>query len=549
MANNLKIFSLFRVKTHEMLRDTIDFLVETFNQSRKVFTAASPFGQVLFVIENISNFVFYFIEDAITELNIKQATRASSVYGLADLAGYRPSRSISATGMVEINRKSAPPDINVQGGIVIVPNYLTVTCVNNSLSYVMVFQQDELRLTLTDTSIIPVYIQQGTIETQSFTGTGNQLSSFSVQYPRNYYIDNFNVSVYVNDVKWKRYNNLLQIPRGSNGYMIKTGLNSGIDLYFGNGMFGNIPELGSTIRVEYLTNDGFGGSVLANDPSQVQFKFKDTGFNLLGEEIDLNEMLYLTTKVVPYFGANPEPIELTRMMLSKADVGLICLENYELVLRRLQAFSIIRVSRDPVDERMVDLFLILDIKKNMTSGETYFTIPESRFTLTHDQANSILVYIEMSGTKLIATDVKILSPRLSKYVINVSMIVFEDVATDVIQQNIIDAISDYFLSTQRNDRLPNSDIVAVIEAINGVDSVSVRMISEKNELKKKRNSNAKNTGVDDYNDIIMNQNELPIVRGGWTDRNGNAYAEGLTNVGYGAVNIVIRDIVQRPKTQ
>jgi len=43
--------------------------------------------------------------------------------------------------------------------------------------------------------------------------------------------------------------------------MIKTGLNGGFDVVFGNGKMGKIPELGSTIYVEYLTTDGAGGNL------------------------------------------------------------------------------------------------------------------------------------------------------------------------------------------------------------------------------------------------------------------------------------------------
>jgi hypothetical protein len=46
---------------------------------------------------------------------------------------------------------------------------------------------------------------------------------------------------------------------------------------------------------------------------------------------------------------------------------------------------------------------------------------------------------------------------------------------------------------------------------------------------------------------VTEENELPIIRGGFTDRYGNVYAEGITEDALGPVNIQIKDIVARPK--
>jgi hypothetical protein len=46
--------------------------------------------------------------------------------------------------------------------------------------------------------------------------------------------------------------------------------------------------------------------------------------------------------------------------------------------------------------------------------------------------------------------------------------------------------------------------------------------------------------LDEFNDIIMKQEEFPVVRGGWKDRYGNAYQEGLSDTSLGAVNIEIK---------
>jgi hypothetical protein len=51
--------------------------------------------------------------------------------------------------------------------------------------------------------------------------------------------------------------------------MVKTGITGGIDVIFGNGVMGAIPQQGSTIIVEYAVTDGAGGNLpkdIANNP-------------------------------------------------------------------------------------------------------------------------------------------------------------------------------------------------------------------------------------------------------------------------------------------
>jgi len=95
---SLRLFTSLNIRVRDILSETIQFLQTRFKQSRSVFTAASPFGQLLIVVENLSQLIFYYIEDSITELNINEASRVSSIYSLATLAGHNPSRAIGATG-------------------------------------------------------------------------------------------------------------------------------------------------------------------------------------------------------------------------------------------------------------------------------------------------------------------------------------------------------------------------------------------------------------------------------------------------------------------
>lgn len=546
MADTPKMFDLAKIRTTELLKQTVDFLVDKYKQSRKLFTVASPFGQVIFVLQNIANLIFYYIEDAITELNIKQATRRNSVIGLAGLGGYEPSRALASTGEIKLYVNTNTMQ-DLPSNIVIIPNYSRITCVNNSLDYMIILPSDDLKISLTDQNVIPpIVIKQGRIEAQQFTGKGDNYESFNVRFAQMALIDHFFVNMYVNDVKWTKYESLLHMPKGAPGFIVRTSP-TGLDLFTGTENFGQKVPLGAKVRIEYLVTDGFAGKISGHEPDQILFTFSDRGFNTIGEDIDLNEIISIKTTVIPEYGSNPESIALTRMMLSKTLPTLTTPSAYDLMLRRMQAFSIIRTYMDPNDERMVCLFLVPDVSKLLMKNETYFSIPEDRFIMSATRKEQLLKYIEMAGIKLIATDVKIIDPVISRYVINVSIIVFENNSIDVIKNDIYVALSNYFLSTNRTGRIPRSDLIKLIENINGVDSVNVNIVSENNEAVKKINQYANDICVDEFNDIIMNDNELPIMRGGWTDRYGNYYDKGLSSENLGAVNIQVRSTTHDQK--
>lgn len=550
--SNFKLFTSLRINISDILSESLQYLQDKFKQSKSVFTAASPYGQLLIVFENLSQLIFYYIEDSITELNLNEASRPSSIYSLAALAGHNPSRAIGATAQVRIVRKpniTEPPAAKV-----VLNNLFRVQCLNNGLTYVMELPQDEIRLSLVGEMTPTVFaLRQGTVETQTFTARGKAFDSFQVGFPNNFYIDNFNVSVYVNGEKWTKYDSLLDIPRNAKGFLCKTGITNGVDIYFGNGSFGKIPEAGAEIIVEYLATEGSAGNVRTDDPAQVGFTFSDTAFSPTGEEVNMNEFFDIFTVSAPNFGVDPEDLELTRLIAPKAskNFALVNVDNYEILLRKMQMFSTIKVylqqdTRGTIlDSRMINLFLVPDVSKLFKTGSDYFNLATSKFKLSDFQKNEILKYIEKSGTKMISTDVQIVDPTITRYVMFISIIAFDDVAVDVIKSDITDAVGKYFIALKRHDRVPKSDLIKIIEEINGVDSVNVTMLGEANETALAKNPKAIPVGLDEFNDIIIGLDEFPVIRGGWTDSRGNTYAEGVSEEKLGAINIQIKKRVNR----
>ena len=95
-------FSLSRLKLSEIFEDTYTFIKDKYKQSDNVFSEASPFGQLLSVINRLFGMNLFYIEDSITELNITTANRPSSIYGLAALSGHLATRAFSSTGLLNV---------------------------------------------------------------------------------------------------------------------------------------------------------------------------------------------------------------------------------------------------------------------------------------------------------------------------------------------------------------------------------------------------------------------------------------------------------------
>jgi hypothetical protein len=549
---SLRLFTNLKIRVRDILGESIQFLQDKFKQSRSVFTAASPFGQLLIVVENLSQLIFYYIEDAVTELNINEASRVSSIYSLATLSGHNPSRAIGATGQIRMIRK---PNINPPASKVILNNLFRVRCENNGLIYAIELVQEDVRLALTGAETTAIFnIRQGQIESQTFTAKGQAFESYQLGAPNNFYIDNFMVNVYINGEQWTKYESLLDIPRNAKGFIAKTGITNGLDIYFGNGSFGKIPTTGSTIVVEYLTTDGSAGNVKVDDVKQVIFSFVDTGFSPIGEEITMPDYFTISTVSPPNFGVDPEDPVLTRLIAPKASksFALVNLDNYEILLQKLQMFSTIKVFLDQdstgniLDSRMINLFLVPDVSQMFNNGTDYFNLATANFKLTAFQKNELLKYIEKSGTKMISSDVKIVDPKITRYILNVSIIAFDDITTDIIKSDIADAIGNYFIRLKRQDRVPKSDLIRVIEDLKGVDSVNVNIIGEANENALTLNPSSTNlVGLDEFNDIVIGLDEFPVIRGGWKDSLGNAYSDGLSDTSLGALNIQIKAQIPR----
>jgi hypothetical protein len=186
----------------------------------------------------------------------------------------------------------------------------------------------------------------------------------------------------------------------------------------------------------------------------------------------------------------------------------------------------------------------------LTSNEDYFSIPLSSFLLTSAQKLAILNLLEDSGSMIATTVVKIVEPRISRYVGNAIITTFEGFDPEIIKDKIQEMVSTYFINLKRRDKIPRSDMIALIESVPGVDSVSFYFVGQENEAYHATIDALPNTsvselntniGFDEFGDIIIGRGELVVIRGGWNDRYGNFYEVGIVPGKPSALNISIKE--------
>ena len=522
----LQIFKYNRIQFDQLYSDVRSFMTTKFLQVGEVFSPASAYGQLLYVILDLARLMFYYIEDSITELNIMTAGRSQSIIGLARLAGHNPTRSIAASGTLMLGYNGTTVDM--YGNTVIIPNYSKLVDQNTGLNYLITTNTEEVRINLSGKQTVEVKVTQGSFEVQTVTGTGRPLQSYNIKPKKGNQIDNFIYRIYVNNEQWKNYDSLYDIPYDAPGVIVKTGMDTGIDIFFGNLYFGRIPEVGSVIRVEYLVSDGDAGNILMDEIPN--FEWEDDGFDLAGNTVDLNAIIKIGMGKPIIFGSDAEPLFLTRVLAPKTSRAYVLAnaDSYVYFLEKYNFFAVVDAfntfeDNDVSDDNVVYLFLIPDVNKRKPSNANYYTIPQSLFLLSPDEKQKIYDVIEESGQKTLNTIVKIIDPIIKKYVLNLNVRAFEGYSKDIIRQNIISKTSDYFLKNRRRDKIPTSDLVAIVESVEGVDSVNVWFMSEENEAYHANPANANSTidiGLDEFGDITIGRGELALVRGGWPDRNG-----------------------------
>ncbi len=548
----MSFFSKTRIKATELFFDAFQYLQRQYDQAGEVFTPASPFGQILTVVANLGELILFYIEAVATELNISRARNIESIYGLSRLTGHDPTRGISAQGIIGL-RLNTSAAVTVEGDFVQILNYTELEVGQNSLSYFLKFDSDYIRLEKTTRDFVNVELIQGEIEDQTFTGTGLDLQSYNLTTKDP--TDQYMVDVFVDGKLWKNVNSLYDMNNGEESVMVKTSVNGGITVFFGNKQFGEPPALGSIIKVKYVKTRGSAGNIGGKN---LDLKFKDPATDAQGNEVNLDDVLAINIVRNPMFGSDSEDPTFTRLIAPYQSNSFVLANpnNYIYYLSKYDFFSFVDAYNTKDDQYLDDdniiyLFLIPDIAKKITSDKDYFNVPVEEFTMTADEKEMVYEILNESGRQIVTAEVRINDPVIKRYAMNIVIRYVEGFDKDEMHASIREQLSTYFIYINRRDRIPRSDIISIIENVDGVDSVNVFFVSEQNEKAiadgfyevpvygtdpvtdqrvlietNKITLNADedpNLGLDEFGDVVIGPEDLAIIRGGWDDRNGTYY--------------------------
>lgn len=565
MANFVEI--IFQRSKSEIQR----YLKSEYAKADILFTNASPYGQILGVVENLHQLSLLYLKNTIKQFDLSNPNSLNEkiIRNAAILAGHNPGRSISATGTLKFTLKSnVDVDKDLPGGRITFSNRMATKNKTNGLEYAFNIGNEKVTYKVTPNFQFFVPIIQGKWLNTIFTGTGTLNQSYSVNIRGQRDVENFNYEVLVNGEFWSTKKHLYEMLPEEKACVVRTGFDGGIDIIFGNGGFGKMPSIGERIQVNYIETSGGIGNVFRRTFND--WKFIDDAIDGFGRTIDPTKIFDISIYTDINFGADKENLLFTKNILP------IVSNNFVLGLPQQYAYEVKKFgvfSHVNAYEEFGVTYIVAtpNIKLFKSQNANYFSVDKRAFELDNYEKSKIDKYLRTGGNIQLTKKYIITNPTLSYYVMNIFIITYSDSAIESVNNEIIDKVSEYFLDFNKTDRIPKADLIKEIISIYDIHSVDIQFLSRKNEdyhkselirvENKKKTFNNKLTlnistkpdpsydpntkkGLDPVlGDILFDPNEVPIIRGGWYDRNSVYYSDNIDDKGLKSINIISRGTI------
>ncbi len=618
---------LSEITFKKLYQQVIFNLKKAYNRADSAFTLASPYGQILTVVTELFQLNMLHVQSVQRsfDMNDPLNNNDKTARALAKIGQYNPARGKAAAGSIKLRLK-AGIDVNeeIKGGKIVFTNKQKLKNQKNNFDYMLDLNGDDLTFSISNQVPIILNIIEGTWKQITFTGTGDRNQSYVVPAQTGKDIDNYRFKLFVNSELWSPKKHKHDMLPDEKAYVPYTSFSGGVDIMFGNSDEGMIPPLGSEIVFEFLLTEGQQGNLV--DPQLNEFKFVDLPKSFYGEDIDTEEFFDIDINTQITFGTDGDTTEYLKSIMPYVSSNFVLAgpDQYKFFLKRLGLFSLIDVytskrndpniidniyklakantdllnkinSDDSTDslkqlvssnlreivllrksllteggDNLVNIFLIPDIRifYGKDTDTNYFNIDFDKFILDDDEKQRVLSYLSTEGLQIITNEVKIIDPIIRRFVINITTRIYDDAVEDNIVNEMTSKISDYFIAEMRRDRIPPSDLIRILDGIDGVDSVVVEFISEQNEayhtefiikaeqfknknkrypedseiimVDGKRYNRETSLGIDTIlGDILIDKMELPIIRGGFADRWNNFYNTQPAQGKFSSVNVLI----------
>jgi len=500
MANSTKlnrVFNFIELNYKNLTNQITNWLSSAYDKSGILFNSASPYGQILEVVKELFLQNILYLKNFVKQIDIDQSNSKRMISNIARISGHNPSRAISAKGTLKFKLKQGINiDQTVAGGQVTIYDDTIVKNKTNGLYYALKVGTDKNIYPLTPGCQFFVNIVQGKYEKQNFTGDGTMMQSLQVTVSNNSTIDNFDYQVLLNGINLQIRDHLYDMLENEYACYTRTGFNGGLDIYFGNGVNGIIPPIGSLIEVKYLLNNGLQGNILNNKVND--FTFVDDMYDENGTAIQASQLFDAFVETNIQFASDGESIEYTKSVIPYVSRNFVLATPAQFIyhLKKLNMFSKVNAfntldmikididsdgNLDNININEMYLYLIPRITDYFSSDINYFNVPFDSFFLDQVEKDRIITYLKMQGIVSITSVIKIIDPQIKRFIVNIFIRRYEDVTEENIREQITNILSSYFSSYNRYDRVVKSDLISQLKNIDGVDSVNLEFVSKDNE--------------------------------------------------------------------
>ena len=192
--------------TFQNIKKEIDNYLKTEHSKGNVlFSPASPYGQILSVIEKLHQLSFLYLKNTISQLDIVEPGSLNErvIKNTAILAGHIPGRAISATGTLKLSLKSNIDfEKEIPGGRITIANRTLIKNNTNGLDYSFNLGTDTITHKITPSYQFFLPLIQGSWVVSNKTGLNQMLQTLSFTEPGMKQIENFNYEVIVQGEYW-----------------------------------------------------------------------------------------------------------------------------------------------------------------------------------------------------------------------------------------------------------------------------------------------------------------------------------------------------------
>jgi len=541
MAN--KLFSVMQT-AYDQFDETVRlYLSKTFNSIGYQYTHNQIFGVIFDGIKGIMQNAMFYIEDALTEQNVRTATRRKSIYSLAKISGYEPYYGSAASGSIigkVIMNNGSYLDIDK----IYINNYTRIINKNTGVNYVVILNSNRYIIyTKQPLTSHEFKIVQGTWNNYQYGCIGEPLERISIEssglFDRDY------IRVFVNGEEWEPVSSLYDMSKDSKEYVLTVGYENTFDILFGNGIYGKIPNPGDVVQILYLSHSGTIGNILYGD--NPKFSFVDNGYDSEGNTVNLDDYLLLNLNTVISGGTNSDSIDFVRNMIgynSRSNV-IASEQNFKLFFKR---FSFVGYVNCWSEENSMTIYAtcISNIINNISSIDEYYKLTNKAnnnqgILITNDQKLMIQNTLKNSNKSFAGITLKFQDPEIRRFAIMCYVKTKSQYSKQDIEDSIKSVLGNYFMNLKEDSKfIAKSDLINIGSLCHDdIESFDIDIISELSEEtfyrgfyytsnfeyingkynlvnKKVYYESDTNPGLDNYGNISLNSKlEIPILGGGF----------------------------------